>query len=492
MILRRLALRDFRRFAAYETAFASGLNVVLGDNEAGKSTLREAITAALFYDPKTSNKVVQGLRRWGAAEQFCVELEYEADGEVFLLTKDFQKKTARLENRTSGVVLTDARAIDRHVGAVLGLASKALFDSTVRVSQRDITNLQNPGAIADSLQQVMTGGEDDARASDVLKKLDEALKALKSAGRANPGPLYALPGEITTKERTLGNKRADLERAANDARELFEKQGELEMAESDLQKKQAILEDVAERLKLESERTDAETSERDLADRLDAIGRLQRQVAAGEEKREQYDLVLSLSEARVGEFSILEQQASAHMGNVPSPASLTKTGPRVPVLVLGAVVGLVGVIGGLNQPPLFALFVAGAGIIAWELLKARVAEGESARAATALYAQRQREDAKRASSRLQALLAEVGCQSTEGLHDKRRRGLDLQDGLSRQRGQLEGLLAGETGEEIEAKRRKASDSARWLRDQLAATRLQLAKMDQPAYLRLEAEVKALQ
>lgn len=48
MKLRRLTIAGFGRLAGRTFAFADGLNVVYGPNEAGKSTLAAAIVASLY------------------------------------------------------------------------------------------------------------------------------------------------------------------------------------------------------------------------------------------------------------------------------------------------------------------------------------------------------------------------------------------------------------------------------------------------------------
>ena len=54
MILQRLHLHPFAGLADREIRFAPGLNVVLGPNEAGKSTQRRALRQALLVSTKLS------------------------------------------------------------------------------------------------------------------------------------------------------------------------------------------------------------------------------------------------------------------------------------------------------------------------------------------------------------------------------------------------------------------------------------------------------
>ena len=56
MILRRLQLHPFAGSADREVRFEPGLNVILGPNEAGKSTLRRALRQALLVSTKLSKR----------------------------------------------------------------------------------------------------------------------------------------------------------------------------------------------------------------------------------------------------------------------------------------------------------------------------------------------------------------------------------------------------------------------------------------------------
>ncbi len=56
MILRRLHLHPFAGAADREVILGPGLNVVLGPNEAGKSTLRRALRQVLFVPTKLGKR----------------------------------------------------------------------------------------------------------------------------------------------------------------------------------------------------------------------------------------------------------------------------------------------------------------------------------------------------------------------------------------------------------------------------------------------------
>ena len=66
MILRRLSLSHWRAHASLDLRFADGLNVVVGRNEAGKSSLVEALDWVLFRD------ITGGAGRIKADEIKCI------------------------------------------------------------------------------------------------------------------------------------------------------------------------------------------------------------------------------------------------------------------------------------------------------------------------------------------------------------------------------------------------------------------------------------
>ena len=82
----------FRQFrAAVEVRdLAPGLNVIAGDNEEGKSTLLQAVRAALF--DKYTSSVADAYRPYGESVSPRVGLVFEIDGVEYRLDKVFSRK----------------------------------------------------------------------------------------------------------------------------------------------------------------------------------------------------------------------------------------------------------------------------------------------------------------------------------------------------------------------------------------------------------------
>lgn len=88
MKLRRLLVKHFRGVAAAELEFGRGLNVIYGPNDLGKSTLAEAIRAALLLPAGSS--AGEKLRPWNHDHQPEVVLEFEDhEGRFWRVKKTF-------------------------------------------------------------------------------------------------------------------------------------------------------------------------------------------------------------------------------------------------------------------------------------------------------------------------------------------------------------------------------------------------------------------
>lgn len=89
--LRRIALDGFRKFrtpVAIE-GLTDGLNIIIEDNETGKSTLLEALRAAFFVRHNTKNQLAQSYAPHGEAIGPKVEVAFEASGATWSVSKRF-------------------------------------------------------------------------------------------------------------------------------------------------------------------------------------------------------------------------------------------------------------------------------------------------------------------------------------------------------------------------------------------------------------------
>lgn len=94
MKLRSLALNQFKKFTAPMRldGIEDGLNVVVGPNEMGKSTLLDALRAALFEKYSSKAQPITALQNDRNQAGPVVELAFELDDGVYRIMKRFVKK----------------------------------------------------------------------------------------------------------------------------------------------------------------------------------------------------------------------------------------------------------------------------------------------------------------------------------------------------------------------------------------------------------------
>lgn len=121
-------IRAAKRLGTFTANFTDGLNVICGENARGKSTLIQAIEAALFGVTVVPGKK-EHIPTWGQTT-FGLELHFEVDNARYILTRS--KSTAKLVERASGgdaLVANGNTPVTAYVEELLGLTAKdfALF-----------------------------------------------------------------------------------------------------------------------------------------------------------------------------------------------------------------------------------------------------------------------------------------------------------------------------------------------------------------------------
>lgn len=91
--IRRIGLNNFRKFREPLTieGLTDGLNIVIEPNEAGKSTLLEALRGAFFVRHSTKNQLAQSFAPHGEAVAPEVNVSFEVDGDDWTVRKRFLK-----------------------------------------------------------------------------------------------------------------------------------------------------------------------------------------------------------------------------------------------------------------------------------------------------------------------------------------------------------------------------------------------------------------
>jgi uncharacterized protein YhaN len=218
VILKRIRVRRFRAISDGRIIeFSPGLNIIKGsDNESGKSSLRMAITKALFQDPNTSREDIIGLTSWGAEEPWEIELDFENDAGAFRLVKSLKTRSSQMIDATSSrVIASNKSAIAAKMAEFTGCPSEVFFESTACIGQEELVKIvpkgispneqqRAMGTISQRLQASIGNGE----AVDIRSILAKLLS--KTTRKDAKGPHWHLQ-RINERADSLRGQKADLE-----------------------------------------------------------------------------------------------------------------------------------------------------------------------------------------------------------------------------------------------------------------------------------------
>lgn len=142
MIIRRLHLHPFAGTANREFDFSPGLNVILGPNEAGKTTLGHALRQALFVSTKLTkrdtDREVAPYLPLGGGDTICVSVDFELDDKNWSLEKRWAGGSSASELLLpSGGKTSDTEAVDAQLADLLGL-SRGTWEHALFAYQGDI------------------------------------------------------------------------------------------------------------------------------------------------------------------------------------------------------------------------------------------------------------------------------------------------------------------------------------------------------------------
>ena len=259
MRITRLQVKDLRR-RDLDIAFAPGLTVVRGPNEAGKTTIQRAIELVLTRKATSSSADLDALRPWGAGEEArpVVTIEFEQDDEdgthTGRLEKAFRGSRGTVRLDLNGDSTEDPGRADDLMAALTGLPTEAFFRSTASVRHHEVADLaRDEGALRDRLQASISGA--DRGTSRARKRLERALFDLQTKGSKNPGRLKVAEEAVVQSEASVEQGELALAQLERDRDTLVGARERRAEVDSVLAEKRSLLEKAraAERLIAERE-----------------------------------------------------------------------------------------------------------------------------------------------------------------------------------------------------------------------------------------------
>ena len=251
MILRSITTKRLRGLKQTKPIdFAPGLNVIKGiDNEAGKSSLRIAITKALFQDPTTTREDVYALTSWGTDDPWEISLDFQSDSESYRVTKRLRDGWCELVRiGSSEVSITSKNAVADKIAEMVGCPSEVFFESTACIGQDELIRIiphatateqrKALGTITQRLQATISGTE----AVDVPSILSKLYN--KTHRKEAKGPhwhLLEIGERINNLQRDKLAQQDKVNKVTENRKELNRIREELQKITGDLPGKQEVV-----------------------------------------------------------------------------------------------------------------------------------------------------------------------------------------------------------------------------------------------------------
>ncbi len=303
IILEELRIVRFGKLENFSFRVSDGLNVIYGDNEAGKSTIQRFIKAMLYGFP-SRRRAGENLKErdralpWGGGKAEGV-LILSVDGRRLEIRRQFGKNAAGDKAEVCDSI-TGERLDEYNVNNIgielLGMPSD-MFEKTVWISQSGVVMGGRDDEISKRLTNLKTSGNEDISADRALGVLDAMRRSIKARdGRSAKGKIDLLEErrEECRRERySLASRilqTEDTERRLKEARtELEAVKAEVETGEESYKKS------------LEQEHI------RSAADRVKRIDECEAKIKAVKSSRE-YILTESLNDAAIEKAFSLEEE----------------------------------------------------------------------------------------------------------------------------------------------------------------------------------------
>lgn len=438
MILRALHLRRFLGLADHTFAFAPGVNVIVGPNEAGKSTLRTAIRTVLYENPATTSSDLRDrFRTWGVTDPPELVLDFHLDGRTFQLTKNFASRHVKLTD-SLGRAWEQHKVVQERLVEVVGLANDKIFDATAHIAQTELERI-HLSSISKELGRIIGGGGEDVAAA--IRRLDVHIRSLergsKGAAVKEPGLLVALERRAAALREEVAQLRrntAAADRARTELAELTATRtalaAEFTATQSLLERNREILRDEDRLSALKREEALWEQKVRDIEElgrRLAALnGDLEAATASGvpdEGKTREARTLAERLRAREHDLSALREDGD---GVVPARSSSVSGWVLAAAGTAVAVVGVLAVSGAAAWILIaLGLIAAGAGVI----LVQRAGRAVQLAALRAQERERRRGQLEREvdqlRTQLEAALAATGCPTVAEAEARLQRYRDL-------------------------------------------------------------------
>jgi len=244
MYLETLSIQGFGCLKTSVVFAPDKLNLVVADNETGKSTLVAAILAAFYglADDKLSDIDKRPQRKkmtpWVNPEDFGLTLDFIANNRRWRIERDFNSNLVHLSDRDTNRDYTGEYR-KPHGGYEIGEDLLGLscvnFLKSFYLRQEEILDIRDAGGLTPHVQRVATAREGQATSEHAIERLREALRRYTAPGLPHAMNVETAIRQLEKEQQSLKEKLEELDRSRKNIEIYATKLSEIDRKMEELQ-----------------------------------------------------------------------------------------------------------------------------------------------------------------------------------------------------------------------------------------------------------------
>lgn len=211
MKIKNLKINGFGKLENKEIEFSDGINVIVGKNEAGKSTLLKFITSMFYGASKNKNgKLIPDFDRykpWSNAEysgRISYKLDNQAEYEVF---REFKKKSPIIYNQfkddISKLYQVDKNKENTFFVEQTGITEDNFFATSVSEQENVKLSSNMKNEVIQKLSNIVSTGSENTSYKKAVDKLNKSQLEKVGSARSVGRPINQVEDEIEKLEKEI-------------------------------------------------------------------------------------------------------------------------------------------------------------------------------------------------------------------------------------------------------------------------------------------------
>lgn len=205
MKINDLRINYFGKLNNKNLKLSDGINLIVGENEAGKSTMQKFISCILYGASKNKNgKEISDFDKfkpWNS-EEFSGKIEYTLDnGESFEIYRDFKKKNpiiynSQKEDISKSFTMDKTKGINFFTEQT-GIDEETFYNTAITEQEGIKLSKSSQASIIQKISNLVSSGDDSISFKKTLEKINRNQNEEVGTSRTSQRPLNVVETKIT-------------------------------------------------------------------------------------------------------------------------------------------------------------------------------------------------------------------------------------------------------------------------------------------------------